>query len=54
MNIAQVDSAISKASRLMNEDYMSYLDGINAMTNGGKKSGGRRKGAFYEPTIIDG
>ena len=44
MNIAQVDSAISKASRLMNEDYMAYLDGINAMTNGGKKSGGRRKG----------
>jgi len=44
MNIAQVDSAISKASRLMNEDYMAYLDGINAMTSGGKKSGGRRKG----------
>lgn len=44
MNIAQVDSAISKASRLMNEDYMTYLDGISAMTNGGKKSGGRRKG----------
>lgn len=44
MNIAQVDSAISKASRLMNEDYMAYLDGISAMTNGGKKGGGRRKG----------
>ena len=44
MNIAQVDSAISKASRLMNEDYMAYLDGISTMTNGGKKGGGRRKG----------
>ena len=44
MNIAQVDSAISKASRLMNEDYMAYLDGISNMANSGSKKGGKRKG----------
>lgn len=53
MNASQVESAISKASRLMNEDYMSYLDDVSSITAGGNKgSGKRRKGgndlAFLE------
>ena len=43
MNPAQVDTAISKASRLMNEDYMAYLDDVSAIATGGKK-GNRRGG----------
>ena len=34
MNIAQVDSAISKASRLMNEDFMRRVDNAEAMRKG--------------------
>ena len=40
MNIAQVDSAISKASRLMNEDFMRRVDNADAMRKGKPVKGG--------------
>ncbi len=41
MDASQVDSAIARASRLMNEDYMSYLDKRAKQKRGGNSASGK-------------
>lgn len=41
MNASQVDSAIARASRLMNDDYMSYLDKRAKQQRNGSTASGK-------------
>lgn len=54
----RVDSAISKASRLMSEGYMEHLDNIAASINGtgrrGRRGGGANDLAFLEQQAFGG